>query len=83
MDKNFIVVKKIANNKQNLSMLNKKQSRRNNIFPDEFNLENYKERIIEEISNDKVSKKGSENNKSSNCFEYQRLYKLYMQVLSN
>ena len=58
MDKNFIVVKKIANNKQNLSMLNKKQSRRNNIFPDEFNLENYKERIIEEISNDKVSKKG-------------------------
>lgn len=80
MDKNFIVVKKIANNKQNLSMLNKKQSRRNNIFPDEFNLENYKERIIEEISNDKVSKKDSENNKSSNCFEYQRLYKLYMQV---
>ena len=75
-------------NQQNLPILKKKTSRRKkSIRTDEFNLDEYKEKIMAELSNsNKFSQNGLKNSrkmKISNCEEYERLYRKYMEVFRN
>ena len=68
-------------------MLNRKTSRKKKKDEIEekfeFNLEQFKEKVIKELSNlNKIPKKALENNRTkiNTCLEYESLYRKYMQV---
>jgi hypothetical protein len=72
---------------ENLPLLKRKISRNLKKTTNEekncFNLEEYKEKVIEELSNIKtISKKSLEKNISNinTCIEYENLYRKYIQV---
>jgi hypothetical protein len=85
MDKK--VLKQTTDFEANLPLLKRKISRnfKKTINEDKncFNLEEYKEKVIEELSNIKtIPKKSLEKNKSNvnTCIEYENLYRKYIQV---
>jgi hypothetical protein len=81
------VLKQTTDFEANLPLLKRKMSRniKKTINEDKncFNLEEYKEKVIEQLSNIKyIPKKSLEKNKSNinNCIEYENLYRKYIQV---